>query len=282
MKICPVCQKQYADQQNFCSDDGTMLQVVESTPVSPAAPVQNSVPLTTQPVQIIQMAPAKSKSGLYIALGLIVSVLLVIGYFVWQTQQADKVEKEMTAQEEQAYAQEEKDREQRIKKAALDESSIKNALDASANGSLANYRGCAETKMNLYMQRYNKWIEWQDSIPTISQTQQNVNLAAQSTLNSCRKEEESLQTGVPSYDCNSTKVTSPTELKICVTPELAQLDVIYSNAVRSARFFTNDPDKFNLYIKTGMKNRNSCDDNIDCIANTYKSMTSTLNGQIEP
>lgn len=276
MKKCPVCNKQYDDQQNFCADDGSALQAINANPPS-AKPVSAiPAPLAPQSVQIIQV-PAKSKTGLY----LLVSVLLILGavlaYFMMQKREAKREEAEMTKMQ----AADEKAMAQAVADANLDNGMIKAALDSVSNGSSATFRGCAESKMGLYQKRYNKWLEWQgEDTPTKSNSQRNVNLAAQASVNSCRKEIEALDTGVASFDCQ--KAATPTELTICMSKELAQQDVILANAVKSAQFFAYDSDKFKTFVRTWRKNRDSCGDNIDCISNSYRSTISTLNAQVEP
>lgn len=292
MKHCLVCHKQYADDHNFCTADGTALVTIEVVnPVSsvaattsapsttaPVTPVASTAPAAA-PVQIIQM-PSKSKTGLYIALGLIIAVVMVIGFVVWMQKQDQKARRVQEKQEQQAQAEYEQDAAKRLALAKLNEGDVKAALDDVSSGTSANFRSCADTKMALYQKRYNKWLESNENIPTKAKSQQNVNLAAQASISSCRKEAEALDTGAPSYDCS--KVTTPSEIAICGNKELASLDVTLANASKSARFFATDTEQFNVFMKTWLKNRNSCGDNVDCISNTYKSTISTLNSQIEP
>lgn len=260
MKHCPICNKTYNVEQNFCADDGAVL-------------VASGAPVPQQPVQIIQMAQPKSKTGLYAILAILLSVALLVGYMVWQQHKSDKEEKEMSAAEEKDYAQ-------RIETAKLNDAAVKTALDSATNGSLAVYRACGDVKMKLYQQRYNVWLGWQDVVPTKSQTQQNVNVAAQAVVNSCRKETEALDAGIPSFDCN--KVVLPAEIAVCTSKELAQLDVKLNNAAQSAKFFAQDKEQFSAFMKTWLKNRNNCNDNADCLTGSYKSTIDTLNSQVEP
>lgn len=305
MKYCPNCKKQFSEDERFCPEDGTPLQPAATSVVTERGPEVIVERPSPQPVQIIQMAPARSRTGLYIALGLITCVAMVIAFILWiahdQTRKEQEQETRAEQQAQQATEEYTKDRLQQIGVAKLKEPNVKQALDNVFTGTLATYRGCAEVKMNLYVQRYNKWLERQEEIPSPSHTQQSLSLAAQASLNSCRKETEALENGVPSFNCNTSnsstsntlfndtpnsgntsKPLTPTETTICANKELAQLDVMYSNATRAARFFTTDTEKFNAFVRTGMKNRDNCDTNIECITNTYKSMTSTLNSQIEP
>lgn len=271
MKHCPICNKQYSNEQNFCADDGAAL--LGDAPVQSHATPQ-------QPMQVIQMIQPKNKTGLYVTFGIFLSVALVIGYLFWQQQKSDNqvlkdsaVEKEMSAAEEKDYAQ-------RIETAKLNDAAFKTALDSATNGSLAVYRACGDVKMKLYQQRYNVWLGWQDVVPTKSQTQQNVNVAAQAVVNSCRKETEALDAGIPSFDCN--KVVLPAEIAVCTSKELAQLDVKLNNAAQSAKFFAQDKEQFSAFMKTWLKNRNNCNDNADCLIGSYKSTIDTLNSQVEP
>lgn len=278
MKHCPICNKQYSNEQNFCADDGAAL--------SGDAPVQSHA-APQQPVQVIQMIQPKNKTGLYVTFGIFLSVALVIGYLFWQQQKSDNqvlkesaVEKEMSAAESERYFQS-------IEAAKLNDGVIKTALDSATNGSLAVYRECGEVKMKLYQQRYNLWVGRDslfvgntDSIPTKSQSQQNVNVAAQAVVNSCRKETEALDAGIPSFDCN--KVVLPAEIAVCTSKELAQLDVKLNNAAQSAKFFAQDKEQFSAFMKTWLKNRNNCNDNADCLIGSYKSTIDTLNSQVEP
>ncbi|TDR31625.1 hypothetical protein [Hydromonas duriensis] len=277
MKQCPVCHKQYNNDQNFCADDGSAL-------VAMVADVQEKPQhaTTTQPVQIIQM-PTKSKTGFYIFLSIVLVLISVFGFLFWLKKTDDRAHKEEEKQMAKMQAEDEEEYKKRLAAARLSDDDVKKALDAISAGSSATYRDCAADKMGLYLKRYNVWVEWQEDMPTKAHSQQNVTLAAQASINSCRQEAEALNTGKPSFDC--AKAVIPTEAAICDAKdnkELAQLDMKLDNAARSARFFTSDPSRFNAMMKSWLKNRNNCGTDLDCIANAYKSTISTLNSQIEP
>ena len=111
MKICPKCQKTYADDNlNFCLEDGSALTAV-SAPMMPETIVM-SEPRITQPQpppsqpgsqpgwqqqpQQYAMQPAKKSSKMWIWVLLILGVLVLLcggggifGYFVYKAAQDD-------------------------------------------------------------------------------------------------------------------------------------------------------------------------------------------------
>jgi len=102
MKQCPQCQRQYADDQSFCSQDGSPLNKIEA------------VVQTTSPIQVTQ---AKQKNVvLYVIVALLIGAIAA-GGFMWFNQKivANAVEakaKELqTKAEQDKKAQEKKDAE---------------------------------------------------------------------------------------------------------------------------------------------------------------------------
>ncbi|TDR31817.1 hypothetical protein [Hydromonas duriensis] len=103
MKQCPQCQQQYADNQNFCANDGSPLNKVEAISPAPASP------------QTAQATPQKP-IVLYVILALLIGAIAA-GGFMWFNQNSVSnavaaKEKEMQTKVEQTQkAQEKKDAE---------------------------------------------------------------------------------------------------------------------------------------------------------------------------
>jgi hypothetical protein len=111
MKICPRCQKTYADDNlNFCLEDGTTLQGMPAPAASsppPTAPMNQPVtnpnqpsagqPAWNTPQQQYGGQPAKksSKAWVWVMLILVLVVLLcgggLVGFIFYAASQADKV-----------------------------------------------------------------------------------------------------------------------------------------------------------------------------------------------
>lgn len=67
MKVCPQCQKEYTDDQKFCSQCAAPLVAKETVVAAPVA-----VPAATP------VAPAKKRSGLWIAVGVVVGLVVLL------------------------------------------------------------------------------------------------------------------------------------------------------------------------------------------------------------
>ena len=115
MKICPRCQKTYADDNlNFCLEDGTVLtaataqppQTVQVNQLPVTQPQQmggqstgqgawNAAPQQYAPQQHAQPPKKSSKTWIWVVLILGLLVLLcgggLVGFFFWAAQQAEKV-----------------------------------------------------------------------------------------------------------------------------------------------------------------------------------------------
>ena len=159
MKHCPACNKTYTDDQNFCAIDGSALLLKPSQPDQQASSVPSSPNYTApQPVQIIQMTAPKSKTGLYVVIGLLLALTMIFGSYFYLRHADAKEQRAQAKQEQQDQAAYEKDYAQRVDIAQLDANLVKIALDNAASGSSASYRDCAQGKLDLYQQRYNVWV----------------------------------------------------------------------------------------------------------------------------
>lgn len=284
MKFCPECAKEYTDAVLNCEVDGVALLP--------------SVRSDSAPVQVVQLTRSRGRTGLYIAVGMVVVVAMVLGFIAWaalrsesrstQQEQAQAAQAELEQQQQRdAWNKAEADFRARMEALRITTEQVQLQLDRSYTGELAQYLACGEAKLNLYRLRQNAALpneyDAEASIPTANQIKQNLSLAAQSSVAECRKEVDSLQTGKPSFDCGVMgKKYLQAEEQICSNKTLAQLDVIYRHAVGAAKVFAADEEKFKSLMRTGLAARNNCESNTECIASFYRNMTATLNEQVSP
>jgi hypothetical protein len=101
MKVCSICNRQYADSLKFCLDDGTVLSPLPAAPatlVDPHATLKLSARETeSEPALASSPAPVRSMKILWLVLGVIVlaalAVVVIAVVLLYQFRPADTASK---------------------------------------------------------------------------------------------------------------------------------------------------------------------------------------------